>query len=73
MFNLYILCKVDVLLPDSPSAKSHVETMAFVVDQTRYEKFVHYIDSEYDFYSIVNCGDLYSRSSKYVHKDFTRL
>lgn len=73
MVNSYILCKVDVLLPDTPLAKSHVETMFFVVDQNQYEKFVHYISSEYDFYSIINCGVLYSRSPKYVHKDFTRL
>lgn len=73
MINLYILCKVDVLLPDTPRAKSHVETMVFVVDQNQYGKFVHYISSTYDFYSIVNCGDLYSHSPYYVHKDFIRL
>ena len=54
-------------------SSSRVETMVFVVDQNQYDKFVHYISSEYDFYSIINCGDLYSRSPKYVHKDFTRL
>lgn len=31
MDRLYILCKVDVLLPDSPTAKSHVESLTYVV------------------------------------------
>ena len=73
MVNLYLLCKVDVLLQDTPLAKSHVETMVFVVDKNQYEKFVHYISSEYDFYSITNCGEMYSNSPEYVHKDFIRL
>jgi len=27
---IYMLCKVDVLLPDIPKAKSHVETYTYV-------------------------------------------
>lgn len=73
MLNLYILCKVDVLLPDSQRAKSHVDTMVYVVDPNKYDEFQKFIDSSYDFYGIVICGDFYSRLPKYVHKEFTRL
>lgn len=73
MINLYILAKVEVLLPDTERAKSHVETMVYVVDQNAYGDFVHYISSSYDFYTISNCGDLYSHSPKYVNKKYVCL
>lgn len=70
---LYMLCKVDVLLPDTAYAKSHVETYAYVVQEEFYGHFVVYLESSYDFYSIVDCGQLISHSPKYVHKEFTKL
>lgn len=70
---LYMLCKVDVLLPDTPKAKSHVETYVYVVQEEYYGHFVGYLDSSYDFYSIVDCGQLISHSPKYVHKEFSKL
>ena len=72
-YRLYMLCKVDVLLPDTANAKSHVETYAYVVQEEFYGHFVVYLESSYDFYSIVDCGQLISRSPKYVHKEFTKL
>lgn len=71
--NSYILSKVQVLLPDTPRAKSHVETWVYVVDPNQYGKFVHYISSRYDFYTIENCGQFLSHSPKYVGKDFIKL
>lgn len=70
---LYLLCKVDVLLPDTAKAKSHVETYAYVVQEEYYSHFVGYLESSYDFYSIVNCGHLISHLPQYVHKEFTKL
>lgn len=68
-----MLCKVDVLLPDTRKAKSHVETYVYVVQEEYYGHFVRYLDSLNDFYSIVDCGHLISHSPKYVHKEFTKL
>lgn len=73
MERLYILCKVDVLLPDSPKAKSHVESLTYVVQLEYYANFVTFIDKSYDFYSIIDCGQLISRLPQYVHKEFTKL
>lgn len=73
MDRLYLLCKVDVLLPDSPKAKSHVESLTYVVHQEYYANFVTFIDKSYDFYSIIDCGQLISRLPQYVHKEFTKL
>lgn len=70
---LYMLCKVEVLLPDTPKAKSHVETYAYVVQEEYYGHLVGYLESSYDFYSIETCGQLISHSPKYVHKEFTKL
>lgn len=68
-----MLCKVDVLLPDTAQAKSHVETYTYVVQQEYYANFVAYIDASYDFYGIVDCGQLISRLPQYVNKEFTKL
>lgn len=68
-----MLCKVDVLLPDTPKAKSHVETYTYVVQEDFYGQFVAFIDESYDFYGIVDCGQLISHSPKYVHKKFIKL
>lgn len=68
-----MLCKVDVLLPDTPRAKSHVETYTYVVQQQYYANFVTFIDKSYDFYGIVDCGLLISQLPQYVHKEFTKL
>lgn len=73
MDRLYLLCKVDVFLPDSPSAKSHVESLTYVVQQEYYANFVVFIDKSYDFYNIIDCGQLISRLPQYVHKEFTKL
>lgn len=73
MDKLYLLCKVDVLLPDTAQAKSHVETYTYVVQQEYYAKFVAYIDDKYDFYGIVDCGQLISRLPQYVKNVFTKL
>lgn len=70
---LYMLCKVDVLLPDTPKAKSHVETYAYVVQEKFYGQFVAFIDELYDFYGIVDCGQLISHLPKYACKKFTKL
>lgn len=70
---LYMLCKVEVFLPDTPKAKSHVETYAYVVQEEYYGHLVGYLESSYDFYSIVTCGQLISHLPQYVHKEFTKL
>lgn len=70
---IYMLCKVDVLLPDTPKAKSHVETYTYVVQEEYYGHFVGFIDKSYDFYGIVVCGQLISHSPKYINKEFTKL
>ena len=70
---LYMLCKVEVLLPYTPKAKSHVETYAYVVQEEFYGHLVGYLESSYDLYSIVTCGQLISHSPKYVHNEFTKL
>lgn len=70
---LYMLCKVDVLLPDTPKAKSHVETYTYVVQEEYYGQFVAFIDESYDFYGIVDCGQFISHLPKYVYKKFTKL
>lgn len=68
-----MLCKVDVLLPDTPKAKSHVETYAYVVQEEYYGHFVAFIDKSYDFYGIVDCGQFISHLPKYINKEFTKL
>lgn len=68
-----MLCKVDVLLPNTSKAKSHVETYTYVVQEEYYGHFVGFIDKSYDFYSIVDCGQLISHSPKYINKEFTKL
>lgn len=73
MHRLYLLCKVDVLLPDTEFAKSHVETYTYVVNPSCYSSFVGFIEASYDFYGITKCGNLISHLPQYVHKDFVRL
>lgn len=70
---LYMLCKVDVLLPDTTNAKSHVETYVYVVEEEYYGDFVAYIDGSYDFYGIVDCGQMISHSPKYIDKKFIKI
>lgn len=70
---LYMLCKVDVLLPDTPKAKSHVESYFYVVQEEYYGEFVAYIDSRNDFYGIEDCGQMISHSPKYILNKFTKL
>lgn len=73
MDKVYILCKVDVLLPDTSRAKSHVEHLTYVVNPQFYGNFVSFISGKYDFYGIVNCGQLISHLPKYVNSKFTLL
>lgn len=68
-----MLCKVDVLLPDTPKAKSHLETYAYVVKEENYGYLVCYLENSYVFYSIETCGQSISHSLKYVHKKFVKL
>lgn len=73
MDRLYKLCKVDVLIPDTPKAKSHVESLTYVVKQEYYANFVTYLDKLYDFYGIFDCGQLISSLPQYVYNEFTKL
>lgn len=73
MDKLYILCRVEVLLPDDGEIKSHVHRFTYVVKPRFFGDFYAYIVKTFDFYDIDQVGYLTSSSPKYVHKEFTKL
>lgn len=73
MDKLYILCRVEVLLPDDGDIKSHVHRFTYVVKPRFFADFYAYITKTFDFYDIDRVGYLTSSSPKYVNKPFTKL
>lgn len=73
MDKLYILCRVEVFLPDDGDIKSHVHRFTYVVKPRFFGDFYAYIVKTFDFYDIDQVGYLTSSSPKYVNNPFTRL
>lgn len=73
MDKLYVLCRVEVLLPDDGEIKSHIHRFTYVVVPKYFGNFEHFIKDKYDFYVIEKIDFLVSSSPKYAHKEFTKL
>lgn len=73
MEKLYILCVVEVLLPDDGDIKSHVHRFTYVVNPRFFGDFYSFITKEYDFYDIDQVGYYRSTSPKYFDKPYVRL
>lgn len=73
MDRLFILCKVDVLLPDVGDTPSHVETYHYIVLPSYFDKFVSYFNRKYDFYGIRKLGNLVSSCPDFANCRFKLL
>lgn len=73
MDRLFLLCKVDVLLPDIGDIPSHVETYHYVVVPSFFDRFVSYFNRKYDFCGIRKLGNLVSSDPNFVHCRFKLL
>lgn len=73
MEKLYLICRVEVLLPDDGDIKSHVHQFTYVVNPRFFVDFYASITKEYDFYNIDQVCYFKSTSPKYFNKQFVRL
>lgn len=73
MEKLYILCRVEVLLPDDGDIKSHVHYFTYAVSPRFFADFYAFIAKEYDFFNIDQVSYFKSTSPKYFDKQYVRL
>lgn len=73
MDKLYILCLLEVFLPDDGDIKSHVHRFTYVVKPRFFADFYSYVIKTFDFYDIDQVGYFTSSSPKYVNNPFTKL
>jgi hypothetical protein len=73
MDRLFILCKVDISLPDNGNIRSHVETYHYVVKPEYFVNFTRYLETTFDFVGIRKLGNFISSNPAFRYCKFSIL